>query len=490
MPTVARARKNAKPAPTGVAQSYGDCVSCGRPDSCWRLASHACDPCWNSAHAETVEDVHADALVSGRAESTGKIKAARAELAQRGVRPAALEGVPMWAQLQLLDRSVETAEASVSGWTRPADDSVVWLQQLEDTRVRMRLLADGRGRGVRHRHGVSITASTEEVAAAIVHCAGRAHRGRLQARVSVPRLMELTSLRRRTVQYALRTLQRAGFLRMLFLGTRVAGPKRGAPISLSSVYELRVPLSVAQLLEQADWQRALAVEQSADRGGFALVTVVPQESITAACAPPSSAGLSTFHGGTSFPPAKNSQVVDKFAPMHTARTLWQYSRDVARDLQQRLPGLDRFAVGAVANLIHPWTSRGWTGFDIATKVTERQWPVVVKSAAGILRARLDALGAEVEPPSVVAVRLCNERARRARLRAEHEAARSASTVDPAAWYQAVAAELGWTRQVPGEPGARGRSPWMGLRRVRDRVLRGRDNFQQRQDFRKKTRCLD
>lgn len=484
MPTVARARKNAKPAPTGGTHSYGDCIRCGRPDSCWRLASHACDTCWNSTHAEIVEDVHVDALAADRPESTGKIKAARAQLAQRGVRPEALEGVPMWAQLQLLDRSVETAEASVSGWTRPADDSVGWLQQLEDTRARVQLLVDRRGRGARHRHGVTITAATEDVAAAIVHCAGRAHRGRLQARVSVPRLMELTSLQRRTVQYALRTLQRAGFLRMLFLGTRVAGTRRGAPVSLSSVYELRVPLSVAQLLEQADRQRALAVEHSAERGGFELITVVPQQSITAACAPPSSAGLSTFDGGTSFPPAKNSQAVDKLAPMHTARTLWQYSRDVARDLQQRLPGLDRFSVAAVANLIGPWTSRGWTGFDIATKVTERPWPLVVKSATGILRTRLDALDAEVEPPSVAAVRLRDRRAHQARLQAEHEAARSASTVDPAAWYQAVAAELGWIRRVPR---ARGRSPLMRLRRVRDRVMRGRDALQQ-QGIREEEPC--
>lgn len=440
---------------TAPGSPVGPCSGCGSAGS-WRLLSYACDRCWSAAAAADQQPVDAAADVvaavgtpSRAASRTSWVPADedpdgrqrhadQTELADRGVDSSVIRRCPAWAVRRVVEQSVVDDPLCSAAWTAPVASSQQWLVDLEQVVEAVRASRSRRPRA--HRHGVTLTPAALRVARALLHVAGRLPRGHLHARASIAWIMRATQLAERTVQYALTALRRAGFLRLRFAGTRVAGRLPGQPVSLTSVHELRRPVTPAELLERTELARHLT-----SRGEPAPAAA--SSSTSSPCTPPSSAGLVDQVVTDSPPAGKFLRTTTPSRPAAAASPSWlvpeQNTAAVAADLQHRVTELGRVAPARVRACVRSWVARGWNGRDLAEAVSARPWPQVVRDPVALLRSRLADVDPAAEPPTVRRARAAEaNRARQAAAREQHLAERArAAKVDHRSWARVIAATL-------------------------------------------------
>lgn len=464
-------------------ETSGPCVRCGRAGAPWRLAAYVCQVCWAEAFAEQTTTDHAAQRERDRAVQAEQAAAARQALISCGVRRQVTAQMPDWAVLGLLERVESTPVAEVAAWTRVAVEPVGWLIAVREHAERLRALRQP-GKTGRFRPGWDWSDSTLAAAQAVMHHAGRvgAADGRVLAWPGMTTLVTWTGLSRRAVHYALTALCRGGFLRRVLVGTRVAGALPGQPLSLATVFELRIPLSPAELAEQADLQRALRPANDT------VTTGCPQPTRHVGCTPPSSAGDS--YGSTDLEytgAARETPALDEKTPPR-ARQDWSRHAalrrgrlaNAARELRARVPALAELEASRIEGCLRSWWERhhpapvppeGW-GQDLAMLLGPWLPPWLVHNPIGLLFSKLAKLDPAATPPprpaktSSSSVARARARARREhrRLQAEQRAfaaelrqrQQAAARVDRRGHYQRIAQAAGWARTRPAaDPGPGG-----------------------------------
>lgn len=475
----------------------GSCVRCGRPGSPWRLAAHVCRLCWGEAFATQAATDDAARQDHERERRAELAAAARLALADCGIRRAASSAMPDWAVLGLLEQVEHTPAAEVAAWTRPAVEPVGWLLAAREHADRARALRAQQADRGRFRPGRDWAASTVAVAQAVMHHAGREAGGRVLARPSVATLMAFTGRSERTVYNALAVLRRAGFARRVLAGTRVAGALPGRPVSLATVFELRIPLSAAELADQADLQRALQpappppaepeTHEPVPEPGDQPDSGCPQPRHDAGCTPPSSAGgfrgsdqLESTGASRAKPPHQHNHPDpgDYGQAARRRRTAFAAAADQLR--------LDVAALRAVSPVVVEGMLRSWWerhqptdavpgtdwGHDLATRLGP--WPPVwlVTNGTGLLFTKLARHGPTSPPPAPPAPRPGHNEAHRQRpsrpgrrrrrvsrideqlrQRETHQHARAAAQqVDRTRHYTRLADRLGWPHHAIAGPG--------------------------------------
>ena len=464
----------------------GPCVRCDRPGAPWRLAAYVCQLCWAEAFAEQVAADDAARQQRERAERAERAMAARQILVACGVRRQVTARMPDWAVLGLLERVEATPVAEVAAWTRVVVEPVGWLVAVREHSEQLRALRGQRGR---FRAGRSWTDTTLLVAHALMHHAGRvgAADGRVLAWPGMATLMSFTGLSKGTVRNALRTLCWSGFLRRVLVGTRVAGLAPGQPVSLATVFELRVPLTSAELVEQAELQRTLQRVTSARTTGPADRPDhgCPQATGCGACTPPSSCNDLSGSLDLKYTDARqnpSSHQPDPQAEHSPRRQRNAALAQAATELRSSVDALRKVTPAVVEGLLRSWWERhqphssdprwGW-GLQLATELGP--WPPrrVVTSPVGLLQTRLSRLdrGAATPAPGQplpvdtrgsLADQLHTAGQRGAALEQQQmreeivQREHATAEVNRRAHYERIAQQLGWRRSTPaalGEVGA-------------------------------------
>lgn len=463
-------------APGGEAS--GPCIRCHRPQAPWRLAAYVCQLCWAEAFAKQAATDETARRQRQRAEQAEQAMAARRALMVCGIRRQITTSMPDWAVLGLLERVETTPVAEVAAWTRVVVEPVGWLVAAREHAERVRALRASRRSGQgRFRPGWDWADSTVSVAQAIMHHAGRigAADGRVLAWPGMTTLVAWSGLSRRAVQYALATLCRAGFLRRVLAGTRVAGVLPGQPVALATVFELRIPLSVPELAEQADLHRALQPTRQTPESSR------PHPVRHDGCTPPSSAGEFQGSAGLEYTGAARRNPAFNQNPQPRARQHWRRVAalrrirlaDAAGQLQAGVPALADLGIGYIEGCLRSWWERHhpgqvppqtW-GQNLVTLLGPWLPPWLVRNPLGLLFSKLANLDPTTEPPpapsssgpgSAGARSSSRARHERRRLQAEQRAfadelrqrQQAAAGVDHRAHYQQIAQAVGWSRTQP------------------------------------------